>query len=260
MKISIVQTDVVYKDQHQNLLQVAQLLSETQEVGDVILLPELFSTGYIFDSPQDIHELCEEYQHSPTIETLQQLAATYQSVIVAGIAEHHEGRFYNSVAVIDRTGLQHRYRKISQTNIDKQYFSRGDSLMTFEYQGCVFGVAICFDLWFPEITREYAISNVDVLLHPANFGGEQSLLLSRTKAIENHCYVATCNRVGIDKTQNIVGEYCGNSQVISPSGEILAQLKSVAAVETIELSKIETKKVIGVDLISEIGQIEKKLK
>ena len=121
-----------------------------------MLLPELFSTGYIFNHPDEIHELSESFDQSETIQSLSRLAQKHNTLIVAGIAESHNKRFYNSVAVIDGDGLLTSYRKISQTRIDKKYFSRGISPVMFKHKGVTFGVAICFDLWFPEIIREYA--------------------------------------------------------------------------------------------------------
>ncbi|TMO45456.1 carbon-nitrogen hydrolase family protein, partial [Pseudoalteromonas ruthenica] len=81
-------------------------------------------------------------------------------------------------------------------------------------QGIRLGVVICFDLWFPEIVREYVSQEVDILLHPANFGGEQSFHIARARAIENGLYVVTCNRIGEENIRGINGYYCGKSQVI----------------------------------------------
>ncbi|WP_019612793.1 carbon-nitrogen hydrolase family protein [Psychromonas ossibalaenae] len=265
MIISIVQTDVVYKGKSRNIDQAANLLADADAdadiVGDMVILPELFSTGYIFDTAQEMHELCEQYTNSSTIEALRELAEQYDTLVVAGIAEKEADQFYNSVAVIDKNGLQYKYRKISQTNIDKRYFTRGDSLLTFQYHDLVFGIVICFDLWFPEIIRDYAEAGVNVLLHPANFGGEQSLHISKVRAIENSMYVVTCNRVGEDVTKDLIGKYCGCSQICSPTGEFLAQLNSEALLKTVEIKNVNSmpKRVIGVALSDEIQCIKNQL-
>ena len=261
MKISIVQMEVYYKDKSRNIAQVSELLAKSDVVGDMVLLPELFSTGYIFNVAEEIHELSEDYADSGTIESLRLLADKYNTLIVAGIAEEGSGHFYNSVAVIDKNGLKHKYRKISQTNIDKKYFSRGNSLLTFQHRGLAFGVAICFDLWFPEIIRGYADVGVDVLLHPANFGGDQSLKIARARAIENSMYVVTCNRIGEDVTKDLSGTYCGNSQVCTPAGEILLQFGSDSAIKIVDLNHLDavSKRVIGVDLTEEIKTINDQL-
>ncbi|MGR5129885.1 carbon-nitrogen hydrolase family protein [Photobacterium swingsii] len=261
MEISLIQTDVFYKDKAKNIEWVAEALASCERVGDIVVLPELFSTGYIFESPLDIQALCESYDTSPTISALSRLAAKYGTTIVAGVAEEHKGQFFNSVAVIDGKGLIGKYRKVTQTNIDKQYFSRGDTLFTFEHQGVTFGIAVCFDLWFPELIREYSKLGVEVLLHPANFGGEQSLHISKARAIESSLYIVTCNRIGCDVTTDIVGEYCGKSQICAPSGELLVQFGSEAEIKTVKIAVDPSarKKVIGVDLIAEMSAVSHQL-
>lgn len=257
MKISIAQLDVSYKNKTNNLQKIRELLSSEESVGDLVLLPELFSTGYIFNDPAEIHELSESYDRSETIQSLSMLAQEYNTLIVAGIAESHNNRFYNSVAVVDGTGLLTSYRKISQTNIDKKYFSRGTAPVTFEHQGIIFGLAICFDLWFPEIIREYVRADVDVLLHPANFGGQHSHHISRARAIENSLYMVTCNRVGKDVTKELTGDYCGGSQICTPSGDYLVKLDDEVALATadINIDDAGAKKVISVGLKDEIEMI-----
>ena len=171
MKLSIIQLNISYKNPTDNIQRVSQLLSKADEVGGLVLLPELMTTGYLFNNRQEIHALCENFNNSETIRALAKLAEKYKTLLVAGIAEYAEGQYFNSVAVINSDGVLHNYRKISQNNIDRQYFPRGSELLTFQYQGLTFGLAICFDLWFAEIIREYVRRHVDVLLHPANFGG-----------------------------------------------------------------------------------------
>ncbi|OAN17990.1 carbon-nitrogen hydrolase [Photobacterium jeanii] len=262
MNISIVQMDVVYKNKAENIAKLSNMLEAADKVGELVLLPELFSTGYIFNSPEEIHALCEDYTNSLTITALTQLASAHNTTIVAGVAEVEDNQYFNSIAVVDKHGLQHKYRKISQTNIDRQYFSRGDSLLTFKHHGLVFGVAVCFDLWFPEIIRPYAELGIDVLLHPANFGGPYSLHVSRSRAIENSMHVATCNRIGKDITKELSAEYCGSSQLCTPNGEYLVQFAQHEELVTVDIlgSHIENKKVIGVDLLSEIRAITQQLR
>jgi len=235
MKISIIQTDVSYKNKHENINRVTDLLATAKSIGDVVLLPELFSTGYIFNEASEIHGLSEKYADSETIESLRLLAKKFNTLIVAGVAESTGDEYFNTVAVVDENGLKAKYRKISQTNIDRQYFSRGQELITFEHQGIKFGIAICFDLWFPEIIRKYSKLGVDVLLHPSNFGGEQSLQISRARAIENSMYVVTCNRVGSDITKALTGKYRGCSQICSPSGHYLLRLGDEHTLATVEI-------------------------
>ncbi len=121
----------------------------------------------------------------------------------------------------------------------------------------IFGLVICFDIWFPEIAREYVSLGVDVLLHPANFGGEQSLIIARTRAVENNMFVVTCNRVGVENAAGISGTYCGHSQVVDPDGNLIYQAGDKAEIQTVMLNIEEdrNKKVIGVTLAQEICSV-----
>ena len=181
---------------------------------------------------------------------------------VTGTPKQDGDRYFNACVVISPTGVEHVYRKISQTNIDKQYFERGDHLVSFKHKGVTFGLAICFDIWFPEIIREYARRGVDVLLHPANFGGEQSLHIARARAIENAMYVVTCNRIGRELVNGIDGDYCGQSRVIDPKGNVLFSAGSASSLKTMDINLQENpnKAVIGVGLVNEISDISLHLK
>ncbi|WP_215405417.1 carbon-nitrogen hydrolase family protein [Vibrio gigantis] len=254
VNITLVQLEVEYKNKQKNLALVSDLLDAQASVGDITLLPELFSTGYIFNQASEVHELSENFANSQTIDSLSRLAAKHETLIVAGIAEEDQGQYYNSVAVIDGTGLRHKYRKVSQTKFDKQYFSRGDEHLMFEHKGLKFGVAICFDIWFPEIMRAY--QSVDVILHPANFGGHHSFAIGQARALEEGCYIVTCNRVGQDVVDAFTATYCGGSRVYSPKGDLVLQCSDKQSVDTVSIQDLSlAPQYNGVDVLEEIEQI-----
>ncbi|MGF1718572.1 carbon-nitrogen hydrolase family protein [Vibrio kyushuensis] len=254
MDITIIQLHVEYKNKHKNIESVSELLDKAQVVGDITLLPEMFSTGYIFNEPAEIHSLGEDFNDSETIQSLTSLAKKHETLIVAGLAEKEDGHYYNSVAVIDQNGLLHKYRKISKNQIDKRYFSRGETPLTFEYKGLKFGVAICFDIWFPEITRAY--QDADIILHPANFDGQQSFSIAQARALESGCHIITCNRTGKDITDEIVAEYCGSSRAYTPKGEVLIQLEQGQSVQTFQIGDLSlAPQYNGINLTEEIESI-----
>lgn len=257
MKISVAQLRVSYKDKQKNLQNLRQLLQKASVVGDLVLLPELFSTGYLFAEADEIVQLGEPVDNSSTLQALQLMAAEFNTILVAGFAEKQGADLYNSVAVVSASEVMGVYRKISSTNIDKRYFKRGQDLLVFEHQGIRFGILICFDLWFPEIVREYVRQEVDVLLHPANFGGEQSLHIARARAIENGLYVVTCNRIGEENIQGIKGYYCGRSQIIDPAGNGLMSLGANEELRSLDINidHKTARTVLGVDLETEVEAI-----
>ncbi|WP_227742427.1 carbon-nitrogen hydrolase family protein [Vibrio owensii] len=235
VNVTVIQLDVQYKDKAANFEEVDKLLSNESNIGEITLLPELFSTGYLFDSPQEVYALSEDFSHSVTINELKALARRYQTTFVAGVCERQERECFNSVVIVNQTGLLHRYQKISQTSVDRAFYSRGRDLLTFELNGFTFGVVICFDIWFPEIMREY--HGVDIVLHPSNFGGQQSFTFVRARALESGYHVITCNRVGRDNAYNRPAHFCGGSRGYDPSGEELFRLGDSQALTTITLTK-----------------------
>ncbi|KEI73103.1 carbon-nitrogen hydrolase family protein [Endozoicomonas elysicola] len=262
MRLTLVQMEVTYKKPQANLDTVESLLTSCQTPGHIVLLPELFTSGYLFKNATELHDLARETAGSKTIAKLQSLACQFDTLIVAGLPEKKGNQYFNTAVAVDKNGLKACYRKISQTNIDRQYFSRGNKPVVFEHMGIRFGIAICFDLWFPEIMREYVKMGVDVILHPANFGGQQSLHMARARAIENDVYIATCNRLGSESTETISGHYCGHSQICTPTGDYLLKLEhqEETATATLNIDSKNPKKVIGVNLIDEMNAITKILK
>ena len=260
MKITTVQMDIQRGKPEANLKHFENLLNTVDSVGDIVLAPELFTTGYLFDDPKDIQQHAETFdESSPTLQGLQKIAKEYACLIIAGIAEKCEGHHYNSAVVIASSGLQNCYRKIALTSVDHQYFQRGNHLTTFTHQGVTFGIAICLDLWYPEIIRRYVKKDIDVLLHPANFGGKQSLHVARARAIENGITVITCNRVGSEKTKDINdGHYRGESRIIAPSGQIINQMGNQESIQTVwvDIDKEKPKRALGIPLTKEIQELE----
>ena len=138
----------------------------------------------------------------------------------------------------------------------------GDIIVLPElYQGLTIGLAICFDLWFPEVIRRYTEKNTDVLLHLANFGGEQTLLMAQARAMENSLFICTCNRVGTENTKTINGFYRGNSQVVAPLGQTIFRAGQQAEVHTVELNVNQepAKQFSGISLQKELSTIRKLL-
>ena len=260
MRIWLHQCNVIHSKPELNTYNLSQKLSATPpKFGDLILLPELFNTGYLFHEASDAIHLGESIDNGKTIQTLKTLTAQYQCAIAAGFLERDGHHLFNSVIVLGPDSILAHYRKQALTNIDKQLFNRGQSISTFEYQGVNFGIALCFDLWFPELIRQYVPTSTDILLHPSNFGGPQSSVIAQARAIENNMTVITCNRIGQENTNHLSVSYCGNSQVVSPSGEILLHLgqqENYEYYEHIPTEQCNDKRVIGVNLEEEIHALQ----
>jgi len=247
-----------------NLAHVAAQLRQinTSVAPTLILLPENFA---LFSSRDDYLTHAETLGQGPVQQQLADWAKLYQCWLVAGsfpILSHIDERIYTTSLAFDPNGeLVQHYHKIHlfdahvpavltsadeqepvslnvQTYKESDSFIPGDRLATFNVGDIKFGMAICYDLRFPELFRALSADNVDVLLLPAAFtyatGKAHWLTLLQARAIENQCYVLAANQVG-DHGQN--RHTWGHSMVLDPWGSVLAQQTSACGICCAQLDK-----------------------
>ena len=149
MRVGFIQNNPVFGEVEYNLSKVESLL--TQYTADLMILPELFSTGYHFLNQKEVLKLSEPIPEGPTTQTLIRICDKNQISIIAGIAERNENRSYNSAVVIGPNGYLGKYRKIHLFDTEKNCFDKGDlPLKVFNIGSARVGVMICFDWRFPE--------------------------------------------------------------------------------------------------------------
>lgn len=141
---------------------------------------------------------------------------------MAGIPERSGGKFYNSAVFVSprQVGL---YRKIHLFDREKLLFSPGDlGFKIFRYKNAKIGLMICFDWLYPESCRTLALKGAEVIAHPANLVMPYCPEAMKTRALENHVFTVTANRVG--KEGKLV--YIGLSEIVNPKGKILKRASS----------------------------------
>ena len=236
-----------------NMAAVEQALDRAAALGaQFVSLPEFWS----YLGPYTGFEEAAQTLDGPAIALLQEKARKHKMIVHGGsIVEKHlmeTGRFYNTSVLVNRDGeLVAQYRKIHLFDVDlangeKHYESQritpGDKVVTAEVDGITFGLAICYDLRFPELFRSLALQNAQILLVPAGFtlhtGRDHWEVLLRARAIENMCYVVASAQIGS------YGEdrYCyGRSMVVDPWGLVLAQAQDhpTVIVTDVDLAEIE---------------------
>lgn len=121
------------------------------------------------------------------------LSKEYSCTIVFGLAEKENGKIYNTAVIVSKGKYIGKYRKIHLTDFEKKLFDRGTENLVFEVAGIKIGVQICFDLWFPEVSREQLRMGADILCVLANFGGETTYHISKIRALENLTPLILCN-------------------------------------------------------------------
>jgi predicted amidohydrolase len=224
MRISLLQTDIIWNNPESNIEKYNLLLNQVKEhKSDLYIFPEMFTTGFSFLSgleAKDAEELSSKF--------LEDSASLYNTYIAASMPEVAtlQDKPKNTLKLYGPNGKVGSYSKIhlfSYSGEDKKYQS-GDKAFTSIINNCKVTFFICYDLRFPNFFSALA-KDSDLFVVVANWPETRQLhweSLLKARAIENQVYVAGVNRVGAGGSLN----YIGGSQLISPKGETLIHLGS----------------------------------
>lgn len=219
LKIALVQADQKWEDKTANLLNYRALVSEIENV-DLILLPEMFNTGFSMNA----EALAENMDDSAGINWLIDLATEKDCAVYTSMIIKEDGVFYNRGLFIEPNGRITIYDKRKTFGLagEDKVFSSGTKETIVQFRGWNFQLQICYDLRFPEIVRNRIEPNAlvayDVILYVANWPEKRNShwkALLKSRAIENQCYVLGVNRVGFDGSQLA---YSGDSRCIDALG------------------------------------------
>ncbi|MDP4843037.1 MAG: amidohydrolase [Salibacteraceae bacterium] len=240
LRITLVQADLVWESKAQNLSHFDALLNLHKPETDIIVLPEMFATGFSMNAPA-----LAETENGETVLWLKNLAKKHHCVCTGSIITKDGDQYYNRLYWMQPDGTFETYDKrhlFSFAN-EEAHYSAGQKRLIVELNGWKICPMICYDLRFPvwsrnqDLTQPEAATAYDLLIYVANWPEArrkpwQTLLEAR--AHENQVYVAGVNRVGLDGNQIV---HSGDSGVYSPKGDLLSHLKShQEGVETIMLS------------------------
>ncbi|MCE5194439.1 MAG: acyltransferase [Nitrospiraceae bacterium] len=196
--------------------------------ADLIVLPELFSTGYQFTEKSEAFLLSEDIPSGYTTRELEKISKNKKIYIVAGIAERADNQIYNSAILTGPEGLIGVYRKIHLFYEEKLWFSPGTiGFKVWKTPIGNIGIMICFDWFFPESARTLALKGADIIAHPSNLVLPYCPDAMATRCLENRVFAITANRIGSEQRcgkEKLV--YIGKSQITSPKGEILHRAKN----------------------------------
>lgn len=220
MKVGYIQTSPIFGEKEQNFKQIGKLLTDVK--ADLIVLPELFATGYTFISKEEASSLAEDHD-GETAQFLMGIAQMTGAVIVGGYIEKEGEKFYNSAMIVSSKGVIGSYRKIHLYYKEKFWFSPGDkSLKIYEIGGIKIGIMICFDWIFPETARTLTLLGADIIAHPANLVLPYCQKAMVTRCLENRVYAITANRIGMEIRGDDDFKFTGASQITSYDGQILS--------------------------------------
>lgn len=195
--------------------------------AQIVLLPELVTSGYVFESPEEARSLAQPAD-GPALADWAEEAARAGTVVVGGFAElGADGAVYNSAAVVGPDGLIAVYRKTHLWDREKLCFEPGsEPAPVVETPHGRIGVAVCYDLYFPELTRGLALAGADLVAVPANLPlfprpeGERpvEVALAQATAHVSKVWVALCDRAGRERGV----EWTGASCIVDPDGWLAA--------------------------------------
>lgn len=235
LKISIVQTDIAWENKQENLRMLREKLHALRGTTEIVVLPEMFSTGFTMKS----WELAEPVS-GITVRILKELAADFQLALCGSFICSERSNYYNRAFFITPEGEEYYYdkRHLFRMGNEAEHFSDGNNKLIISYRGWNICLLVCYDLRFPVWSRNVN-NEYDLLIYVASWPQTRRLAwdtLLCARALENMCYVCGVNRVGVDGNKLI---YNGGSVVFSAKGELLASVPDgEEGIETVSLSLI----------------------
>lgn len=218
MIVGFIQYDVL-KDKKDNFNIIENNLCK--EHIDILVLPELSTTGYLFKNKAELYKVSEEIPMGKTVQYMLKLSKKHNSTIIFGMSEIENKKLYNSAVILSKGKYIGKYQKIHLSDYEKRFFTEGFKNQVFELEGIKIGVQICFDVWFPEISRDQVRQGANLLCVLGNFGGKTSFEITKIRAIENLVPIVLCNRIGGEKLDKIDAYFCGKSSVFDINGKSL---------------------------------------
>lgn len=215
-----VQFNIVLGEVDQNLARAAAGLDRAAKQGaQLAVLPEMWSAGY------DYKRLAKHAEKTPEVlNAVCEWSLQLGLVVVGSLPEMVDGRIYNTAYVIDRGELLDSYRKLHMfsTMGEDRFLSPGDRSLVVSTSAGRLGVAICYDLRFPELFRKMALEGAEIICLPAEWPKprqEHWRTLLRARAMENQLFVVAANCCGIQGKL----DFFGMSLLLSARGDVLAE-------------------------------------
>ncbi|MEQ8517898.1 MAG: amidohydrolase [Cytophagales bacterium] len=233
LKISLIQTHLHWEDPIANLAHLEEKIWQIDKETDLIVLPEMFSTGFSMDTkklaePMNLH----------SFKWMQKMAAQKKCVITGSLIIKEKGHNYNRLIWMrpDGTYAQYDKRHLFTFASESDYFSAGKERLMTELKGWKILPQICYDLRFPVWSRNLKSNPYDLLIYVANWPETRISAwnaLLKARALENASYSIGLNRIGMDGKGL---SYSGNSAAYDFLGNALLELKNEDGIFNIELS------------------------
>lgn len=251
--ITIIQSNLVWENKSTNLANFKSKIIAQQPIGDLVVLPEMFNTGFSMNPSK-----FAEPPQGNTFLWMQKLCSEMKISLAGSFMVVDNGKYFNRFVVMHADGSFQKYdkRHLFRMGNENKPFSPGNNELIFNIKGFKIKALVCYDLRFPVFSKNNYVDGVydyDALIYVANWPKVRdkiwkNLLIAR--ALENQCYVIAVNRVGKDGN-NL--DHAGNSCIISPKGDYIIkpkeddELLDTEFISLSELNDFRTKFTVGLD-------------
>ncbi|MBQ73802.1 MAG: amidohydrolase [Gammaproteobacteria bacterium] len=231
LTLALVQSDISWEQPEKNLAHFDRLVGKGI-LADLVILPEMFTTGFSMASAA-----LAEKMDGPAVSWMRDTAKSIDTALCGSLIIEQDGHYFNRFIWATADGACRHYdkRHLFRLSAENEHYTGGSNKLILELNGFRICPQICYDLRFPVWSRND--SDFDLLLYVANWPAvrrDHWNTLLRARAIENLCYVAAVNRIGVDGNDV---EYCGDSTVIDFTGIQRAQMQSAGTIETISMDR-----------------------
>jgi omega-amidase len=216
LKVSMIQADIVWENIEENLAHYDNLLRKIDTDTDILILPEMFATGFSMNE----RKLAENL-NGKTMTWLKTSSALYNFAITGSVIIIENDNIFNRLIWMNPSGSFEFYdkRHLFRMGLENKHYFAGTKKLIVEYHGWKICPLVCYDLRFPVWSRN--AEGYDILIYIANWPSSRIYAwnsLLKARAIENQCYVLAVNRVGKDGTGT---DHSGGSLIIDPNGYVL---------------------------------------
>jgi len=216
MKISLIQPDTIWENKNENFRFLEKLIGPLFGSADLVILPELFNTGFSMNPG-----LLAEAPGEETCRWMKKIAVEGNFGVCGSYIVREQDQFYNRFVFVSPDDQVWYYdkRHLFSMGEEHKFLSKGTRKIVFTFRGVHISPFICYDLRFPVWSRSR--HEVDLIIYSSNWPDARKEVwntLTRARAIENQCYVAGVNRVGTDGNSIL---YCGDSRIVHPYGDLI---------------------------------------
>lgn len=234
MRITLLQTALVWEKPDANRRRLAEKLEALAGYTDLVLLPEMFTTGFSMNAAA-----LAEPMDGPTVQWMQEQAGRMGAALCGSFICRENGAFFNRLLFVRPGGECSVYDKKHLFKLagEHEHYTPGNRKTLVEWMGWRIRPLVCYDLRFPEWARNQPEAPYDLLVYVANWPERRAhhwRTLLAARAVENQAYVAALNIVGVDGNGH---GYVGDSAVIDFNGQPLAQLHGHEGVVTVPLER-----------------------